>query len=100
MNIGAPALAIALAAILIQGAARVSSPDAPDRGHAISFEDIAQPKPGSWPTYNGHLSGNRFSPLDQINASNVPRLAPAWMFGIHRSPRELQVTPVVAGGVI
>ena len=69
-------------------------------GDGVSFAEIAQPKPGSWPTYHGHLSGNRFSPLDQINASNVSRLAPKWMFGIHNSPRELQVTPVVAGGVM
>ena len=25
----------------------------------------------TWPTYNGDYSGKRYSPLDQINASNV-----------------------------
>src|SRR5512139_1582961 len=53
-----------------------------------------------WPTYNGHVSGNRFSPLDQINASTVQRLAPRWMFTIQNTPRALQVTPVVIDGVM
>jgi alcohol dehydrogenase (cytochrome c) len=71
-----------------------------ERGASLPFEDVARPKPGTWPTYHGHLSGNRFSPLDQINSSNVHRLAPTWMFTIHGAPRDLQMTPVVAGGVM
>jgi alcohol dehydrogenase (cytochrome c) len=66
----------------------------------LPFADVAQPKPGAWPTYHGHLSGNRFSPLDQINSSNVQRLAPTWMFTIQGAPRALQVTPIVVDGVM
>ena len=40
-----------------------------------------------WPTYNGNVSGNRFSSLDQINTSTVERLAPKWMFTIQNTPR-------------
>jgi alcohol dehydrogenase (cytochrome c) len=69
-------------------------------GVGISFEDIAQPKPGSWPTYHGNVSGSRFSPLDQINASNVQRLAPKWTFPIQGASRALQVTPLVVDGVM
>jgi len=69
-------------------------------GASIPFEEIAQPRAGTWPTYHGHLSGNRFSPLDQINIRNVNQLAPRWMFTIHGTPRDLQMTPVVAGGVM
>ncbi len=54
----------------------------------------------SWPTYDGNLSGNRFSPLDQIQASNVNRLAPKWMFTLPGVRRSLQVTPVVVDGVM
>src|SRR5881227_9437 len=32
----------------------------------------------SWPTYNGDYSGRRFSPLTQINSSNVHTLSLAW----------------------
>lgn len=31
-----------------------------------------------WPTYNGDYSGRRFSPLNQINSSNVNTLSLAW----------------------
>ena len=52
-----------------------------------------------WPTYNGQIGGNRYSTVDQINRSNVARLAPAWVFTIPDSSR-LEVTPVVVGGIM
>jgi alcohol dehydrogenase (cytochrome c) len=73
-----------------------SAPPAPGLG----FADIARPRPGTWPTYNGHLSGNRYSALDQITTGNVGRLAPKWMFPLPGAPRALQVTPVVVDGVM
>ena len=69
-------------------------------GEGVPFADVARPKPGSWPAYDGNPSGNRFSPLDQINRSNVGRLAPVWMFPLPGSPRALEVTPVVVDGVM
>jgi alcohol dehydrogenase (cytochrome c) len=69
-------------------------------GTRSPFEDVALPKPGTWPTYHGNLSGNRYSPLDRVNRTNVHHLAPRWMFTIHGTPRDLQMTPVVAGGVM
>jgi alcohol dehydrogenase (cytochrome c) len=65
-----------------------------------SFGRVARPAPGEWPTYNGNLSGNRFSPLNQIHAGNVEHLAPQWMFTLPGSTRALEVTPVVADGVM
>lgn len=38
--------------------------------------------PDSWPTHYGDHSGRRYSPLDQINATNVKTLSLAW---IHRA---------------
>src|SRR5579864_1879046 len=37
----------------------------------------------TWPTYNGDYSGKRYSPLDQINASNVNQLTLAWIYRTH-----------------
>jgi alcohol dehydrogenase (cytochrome c) len=71
-----------------------------DVGPGIPFDEVAHPKNGSWPTYHGNLSGNRFSSLTQINTSNIEHLAPKWMFSIPAAPRALQVTPVVADGVM
>jgi len=36
--------------------------------------------PGDWPRYARDLSGSRYSPLDQINKSNVDKLDTAWTF--------------------
>ena len=69
-------------------------------GAGLPFVDVARPKPGTWPTYDGNLDGNRFSPLDQINVSTVQRLAPKWMFTIQGAPRALEVTPLVVDGVM
>ena len=54
-------------------------------GDGTPFAEIARPKPGEWPTYHGHLSGNRHSPLNQINTSNVAQLAPKWTFPVSSS---------------
>jgi len=69
-------------------------------GPGIDFADVAHPKPGAWPTYHGNVSGNRFSPLNQIHAGNVERLAPKWIFAIPGAPRALEVTPLVVDGVM
>jgi alcohol dehydrogenase (cytochrome c) len=70
-------------------------------GKGTSFADVARPKAGEWPTYHGHLSGNRHSPLTQIDATNVARLVPRWTFAVSpAAPRALQVTPVVVDGVM
>jgi alcohol dehydrogenase (cytochrome c) len=52
-----------------------------------------------WPTYNGHVNGNRYSALTQITAANVSRLRPKWSFTIPNAA-QLQVTPVVVEGVM
>jgi len=52
-----------------------------------------------WPSYNGDVSGNRYTSLTQINKDNVRRLAMAWMFTL-RGVGGLEVTPVVVGGIM
>ena len=52
-----------------------------------------------WPGYDGGDNGNRYSSLEQINTTNVKRLAPAWIFPVPGAPR-LEVTPVVVDGVM
>jgi PQQ-dependent dehydrogenase (methanol/ethanol family) len=73
---------------------------APELGAGVSFAEIAHPKRGTWPTYDGNHSGNRFSSLDQIRTDNVDRLAPKWMFTLAGTQRPLQVTPVVVDGAM
>ncbi len=52
-----------------------------------------------WPTYNGDPRGNRYTTLTEIDTRTVGRLAVAWMFTLPDAGL-LQVTPVVAGGIM
>lgn len=71
----------------------------PEEPAAADLAPSGQPRTGEWPTYHGHPSGNRHSPLDQIAPGNVAGLSLKWMFPIPGS-QHLEVTPVVAGGVM
>jgi alcohol dehydrogenase (cytochrome c) len=52
-----------------------------------------------WTSYNGGMSGSRYSALTQITKANVASLAPKWMFSL-RNTNNLQVTPIVSEGVM
>ena len=85
--------AFILCAALLAGILHAQSP------REISFDDIARPKRGEWPSYNGQLSANRHSPLDQINIRNVATLEPKWTHEMG-GKRALQMTPLVVDGVM
>lgn len=52
-----------------------------------------------WPSMHGQLSGNRHSPLTEINQENVARMAVKWVFAVPNAGR-LQGTPQVHDGVM
>src|SRR5262249_49661089 len=52
-----------------------------------------------WPNYDGANAGNRYSPLRQIDRSNVARLAPRWVFPMDDTT-PLQTTPIVVDGIM
>ena len=57
----------------------------------------------SWPTYNGDLSGRRFSSLTAINNSNVASLRLAWTYKVDSGEpgsNNPSGTPLMADGVI
>jgi alcohol dehydrogenase (cytochrome c) len=91
-------LIILIAVVVADAPARTSQPPTPSA--PVPFADVARPRAGTWPTYHGNLSGNRFSPLDQIDTRTIHSLAPKWMFTIQGAPRALQMTPVVVDGVM
>src|SRR5262245_55681661 len=59
---------------------------------------------GEWPTYNADVKGTRYSPLDQINASNFSKLEVAWRFKTDNfgpfPEYKLEGTPIVVKGVL
>ena len=58
----------------------------------------------SWPTYNGDYSGRRFSPLTEINSSNVHQLSLAWASRFSSSNAATGVTikamPLLVNGIL
>ena len=59
---------------------------------------------GEWSNYSGDIKGSRYSPLDQINASNFNKLEVAWRlktdnFG-PRPEYKLEGTPLMIKGVL
>jgi alcohol dehydrogenase (cytochrome c) len=72
-------------------------------------QKLVQKEPGdTWPTYNGDYSGRRFSPLTQIQASNVQSLSLAWMFRVRITggamrgvgDPDIKSTPLMVNGIL
>jgi quinoprotein glucose dehydrogenase len=59
---------------------------------------------GEWRAYGGDTGHTRYSPLDQIDATNFSKLTPAWRFKTeHLGPRpefQFESTPLMANGVL
>src|SRR6266511_3192828 len=69
-------------------------------------QSVSQPstKNGEWPYYTADLKGTKYSPLDQINASNFKDLEVAWRFKTDnlgtRPEFKLEGTPLMVKGVL
>src|SRR5215510_3939762 len=72
----------------------------------ISAQTGGQPstKNGEWPHYAADLKSSRYSPLDQINATNFGKLEVAWRFktdNLGPLPEfKLEGTPIMVRGVL
>ncbi len=60
---------------------------------------LQNPEPGNWMLYRRTYDGQGYSPLDQINTTNVKNLTPVWTFSTgvnegHEAP------PIVNNGVM
>ena len=68
----------------------------------VSMRGQWAPKVGEWPTYGGTLASTRYSPLDQINASNFNKLQLAFRVKTDNlGPRpefQFQATPLMVNG--
>src|SRR4051812_32433231 len=53
----------------------------------------------AWPVHGGTPLEQRYSPLDQINETNVARLGVAWTYQFDTN-RGQEATPIVVGGVM
>jgi quinoprotein glucose dehydrogenase len=66
----------------------------------------AQPstKSGEWPMYTADLRGSKYSPLDQVGATNFSKLEVAWRFKTDnlgpRPENKLEGTPIMVKGTV
>ena len=65
----------------------------------VTPERLKNPEPGNWMHYRRTYDGQGYSPLDQINTSNVKNLVPVWTFSTgvvegHEAP------PIINNGVM
>jgi alcohol dehydrogenase (cytochrome c) len=58
---------------------------------------LLQRPSANWPQFNGDYTGQRFSPLKQIDRSNVASLTLAWAFQTRQA--SMKATPLVVDGV-
>jgi len=72
----------------------------------LKGQNTAQPstKNGEWPMYTADLAGSKYSPLDQIGASNFSKLEVAWRFKTDnlgpRPENKLEGTPIMVKGTV
>lgn len=59
----------------------------------------AEREPGSWLTYSGTYSGQRYSTLNQITTANVAGLRPVWVYQLQKAGF-FEASPIVADGVM
>ena len=89
-------LAAGLLCTVFYGAARA---DEVKNYAPVTQQRLENPEPGNWMLYRRTYDGHGFSPLKQINTSNVKDLVPVWTFSTgvvegHEAP------PIVNNGVM
>ena len=74
-------------------------PPEPMRGPYLPVTDarLREPEPESWLMYRRTYDGWGFSPLRQVDSSNVADLTPVWGFRIDPDDGRVQAPPIVNG---
>jgi quinohemoprotein ethanol dehydrogenase len=66
---------------------------------AVAADPLATPAAGEWPSDGRDYSAQRYSPLTQIDASNVGQLGLAWYDDLD-TYRGVEATPIYSDGVL
>src|SRR5580698_5201724 len=66
---------------------------------ALGFSQVV-PQKGDWPEYGRDPGGSRFSPLTQINTTNVDHLDRAWTYHTGENGRSFETTPILVNNVL
>src|SRR5262245_29060535 len=82
--------------VLLLGAAALVPP-------AQAQTDVVGVDPADWPRYARDLGGTRWSPLDEVNATNVENLDQAWTFRLRTEGGAAALggtVPIVIDGIM
>jgi alcohol dehydrogenase (cytochrome c) len=91
-------IAIALAAVALTGGAAIRAQQATRTFVPVTDAMLQKPDPSDWLMWRRTLDGWGFSPLTQINRTNVSQLRMVWAHGL--GPGNQEGTPLVHNGVM
>ena len=89
-----------IAACALASAAVFGQAQRPSKVDDLALRNAAQSKGEEWLSYGFTPQETRYTPLNQINASNVSRLGLAWSFEVGPGGGGQEATPLVHNGVI
>ena len=72
----------------------------PAAAQRVDERALIRAAPQEWLSYGRDQAETHYSPLTQINTSNVSRLAPAWTWNIPKTGARLEAAPVISDGVL
>src|SRR6058998_3126996 len=72
----------------------------PVRAQGAGLSRLLNVDPNDWPMYHRTYDTHRFSPLGQINKTNVKELGVAWVHQPGAVVEGLESTPIVVDGVL
>src|SRR5215475_7423342 len=92
-----------LGAIATQGFAQVVTNPTPQNATVPNYKPVTdamllKPDPADWLMWRRTYDGWGYSPLDQINKTNVKNLQVAWTWSL--TPGATETTPIVHDGVL
>jgi quinohemoprotein ethanol dehydrogenase len=88
-----------LAAVALVWPPRGLAQSATERLQTLNTAAIATPHADDWPSYGLDYREQRFSPIKQIDKSNVSSLGLAWSFDADYA-RGIEATPIVVDGIM
>jgi alcohol dehydrogenase (cytochrome c) len=84
---------------LLAAAGIALAQSASSKWEPITEERLLHPRPGDWMSYRRTYDVAGFSPLQQINRTNVRNLRPVWSYSVQDNSRWVP-TPIVANGIM
>jgi alcohol dehydrogenase (cytochrome c)/quinohemoprotein ethanol dehydrogenase len=67
---------------------------------APGLDDLRPVADAAWTAHGRDLAETRFSPMDQIDASNVMGLEPVWSYVMPKGGARVEATPIIADGIM